>query len=144
MPPKKIILRRKEGLYLKDAGTKGRGVFCTHAIRKGEELEVTPSLLLNEEATGHLDETILVDYAFKTGPVSKRQRRQAGIKKIAACCNVIMGIASFCNHSENPNAEIVWEEVDGTIYHTLQATRAIPKNAEICTVYGEGWFEDRK
>ena len=40
MAHKKIILKRKPGLYLKDTGTKGRGVFCTTAIKKGEELTI--------------------------------------------------------------------------------------------------------
>jgi SET domain-containing protein len=55
-----------------------------------------------------------------------------------------MGLMSYCNHSEKPNAEIVWEEKLGTVYHTLQVTRDIPKHTEICTSYGAGWFDDRK
>ena len=55
-----------------------------------------------------------------------------------------MGVISYCNHSEDPNAEVQWEEHDGTLYHLVKALRRIPKNTEICTTYGDGWFDDRK
>jgi uncharacterized protein len=144
MAHKKIILKRKPGLYLKDTGIKGRGVFCTSDIRKGEELEITPSLLMNEKATDYLDKTILINYTFDAGRVSKASREHAKIRNTSESCAVIMGVASFCNHSDEPNAEISWEEQDGRVYHTLTATKAIPKNTEICTSYGEGWFKDRE
>ena len=136
-------LLRKGGLYLKHVEGKGRGVFCRTAIKKGEELEVTPALILNEKATGHVDETLLMNYTFIFGSLSKSLRQQTGVKLSRNCSCVIMGIMSFCNHDQKPNAEIVWEEIDGTLYYTLQATRAIAKNTEICTVYGDHWFEER-
>jgi hypothetical protein len=68
----------------------------------------------------------------------------AGVKSVADSSAVIMGLMTFCNHGRKPNAEIVWEEIDGTVYYSLLATRAIPKNTEICTSYGHGWFRDRK
>jgi SET domain-containing protein len=140
---KKIILERKKGLYLREAGVKGRGVFCTHDIAPGTALEVSPAVILNDSATAHVDKTILVNYTFETGHFSKRLRERLHIKKTGRCSSVIMGIASFCNHGEKPNAEIVWEERGGTVYYSLVATRRIPKNTEICTSYGEGWFDDR-
>lgn len=143
MANKKIKLDRKKGLYLKDVGHKGRGVFCTDDIAPGSVLEVSPSIVLNETATRDIDKTILVNYTFVTGSISKRLQKQLHIKKTGNCSSVIMGVASFCNHGEKPNAEIIWEEQDGTIYHTLKATRRIPKGTEICTTYGRGWFKDR-
>ncbi|MDE1152886.1 MAG: SET domain-containing protein-lysine N-methyltransferase [Micavibrio sp.] len=141
---KPTVLDRKKGLYLKETATKGRGVFCTSAIKKGETLEVTPALILNERETGHTDKTLLNNYAFTVGPLPKAIRAKAGVKDDGNASCLIMGLMTFCNHDEEPNAEIVWEQIDGTVYHTLQATRSIPKNTEICTTYGEGWFEDRQ
>jgi len=141
---KPTVLDRKDGLYLKMTATKGRGVFCTSAIRKGEVLEVTPAIILSEKETGHIDKTLLNNYAFTVGPLPKSTKAAANVKNAGEASCLIMGLMTFCNHDEAPNAEIVWEEVDGTIYHTLQATRAIPKHTEICTTYGEGWFEDRQ
>lgn len=137
-------LDRKKGLYLKRVARKGRGVFCKSAIRKGEVLEITPAVVLNERATARADKTILGDYTFVTGGISKRQREKAGVKKPDNASSVVMGIMSFCNHGRAPNAEISWAEMGGTLYYILKAIRDIPKNAEICTTYGEGWFRDRK
>lgn len=143
MPKSKTILKRKKGLYLKAAGHKGRGVFCTDNIAAGETLEVTPALILNEDATNRVDKTILSNYTFVTGGISKNMRKRSKVKKPADCSSIVMGVASFCNHGEKPNAEIVWEEQGGSLYYTLKATRRIPKNTEICTTYGKGWFDGR-
>lgn len=137
-------LDRKKGLYLKHVETKGRGVFCAFDIRAGETLEISPCILLNERSTSLVDRTILGNYTFVAGTLSKEARKKASIKKASDASSIIMGIMSFCNHGEKPNAEVLWEEVGGTLYHTLRATRKIPKHTEICTTYGAGWFEDRK
>lgn len=142
---KSRLLPRKEGLYLKHTGgAKGRGVFCRTPVKKGEVLEVTPALLLNEEETETVDETHLVNYTFVVGDISARLRKKAEVIHTDHASCVILGIMTFCNHDERPNAEIEWEEEDGTLYYILRATRNIPKNTEICTTYGEGWFDDRK
>lgn len=140
---KKIHLNRKPDIYLKKTGTKGRGVFCRHAIKEGDELEVTPAIILNERENTLIEKTILLDYAFMTAELPKTIRKQLGISDPERASCLIMGIASFCNHAAQPNAEIVWEVVEGTVYYTLRATRAIPKGTEICTSYGDDWFSWR-
>lgn len=145
MPKEKITrLDRKEGLYLKDTGAKGRGVFCASSIRAGKILETTPAIILNAAATRHVDHTILVNYTFTTGKISQRLRRQASLGKTGHASSVVMGIASFCNHGSSPNAEVIWEEKAGTLYYMLRATRNIPKHTEICTTYGDAWFDTRE
>lgn len=141
---KPLHLDRKKGLYLKETATKGRGVFCTTNIRKGETLEITPAILLDDAATGHVDHTILLNYTFSVGKLGKKSMKQAKLDKQENVSCVVMGILSFCNHSRNPNAQVVWEEHDGSVYYTLQAIRAIPRHTEICTTYGEDWFKERK
>lgn len=141
---KKKLLSRRSGLYLKDTKAKGRGVFCTSRIRKGEELEVTPALILNEKETVDADRTLLNNYTFVTGSISKSLRSKAGVTDPGQASAVIMGITSFCNHSSNPNAGVEWEEHGGSLYYTLRATRDIPANTEICTSYGAGWFDERE
>jgi len=137
-------LERAPGLYLKPTPTKGRGVFCDHDLKKGDVLEVTPALILNEDATEHVDKTRLVNYTFTVGRLGKALAKKKKLKDPSQASCLIMGLMSYCNHSEEPNAEIVWEEKLGTIYHTLQVTRDIPKHTEICTSYGAGWFDDRE
>ncbi len=140
---KKIILKRNQHLYLKDTGLKGRGVFCLKDIRAGEILEVTPSLILNEAATNRVEKTLLANYTFAAENLPKRILKRKKIKRASHSSAVVMGIASFCNHDEKSNAEILWEEQGGTLYYSLRATRRIPRNTEICTTYGKGWFDDR-
>lgn len=137
-------LERKKGLYLKETAEKGHGVFCASEIEEGEIIEISPAILLDEKETAHADKTILYDYKFKISTLSQRQRTLFGVGDPKKSCCVVMGVTSFCNHSENPNADIFWEEDGGTIYHFLEATRHIPKNTEICTNYGRGWFAKRK
>lgn len=141
MPPE---LNRKSGLYLRDAGKKGRGVFCLTDIKAGEELEITPAIILDDEQTKTADKTMLKDYTFVVGNISARLRQRVKVRKSDRASGVVMGILSFCNHDEKPNAEILWEEHEGTVYYTLRATRDIPKNTEICTTYGEDWFAERR
>jgi uncharacterized protein len=136
-------LDRKKDLYLKDVGIKGRGVFCRTAIKKGEVLEITPAVILDEAATDAVDSTTLMNYNFIIGNISKKMRRQTGVKRPAKASCVIFGVMTFCNHDEKPNAEIVWEELDGTLYYELHAKKAIPAGTEICTSYGKTWFADR-
>lgn len=143
MPSDAPRLARKDGLYLADAGAKGRGVFCDRPIRRGETLEVTPALLLNEDATAHVDNTVLVDYTFATGALSAGLRKKAGVRRSSDVSCVVYGVLTFCNHDEANNAEIQWEEHDGTLYYHLVATRDIKPHTEICTTYGDDWFAER-
>lgn len=138
------LLNRRNGLYLKETESKGRGLFCTDTIKKGDILETTPAIILNEKQSAYTNETVLENYVFKTGTISKKLREEAHVKKLRDTNALVMGIASYCNHDEYPNAEVIWDECDHTLYYILRATRSIPAGTEICTSYGQGWFEDRK
>jgi uncharacterized protein len=141
---KPLLLGRIDGLYLKMTKTKGRGVFCTRDIKKGEEIEVTPTLVLSERETLLMQKTIMRDYIFTLGKISAAIKKRTGVKKVDDGSTIIAGVMTFCNHDEEPNAEIVWEEKNGGVCHTLMATRKIPKDTEICTSYGKDWFDGRK
>lgn len=138
------FLNRKQGLYLASAGKKGRGVYCRTAIKKGELLETTPAILISAKETAHLDKTVLVNYAFAVGKLSKSLLKKNGLKPNEDVCCMVMGILSYCNHGDTPNAEVGWLEQGGSLYYALRATRNIPKGVEICTTYGDGWFDDHK
>ncbi len=138
------MLDRRKGLYLKDTKAKGRGVFCASGIEEGEILEVSPAVVLDEAATVHAEKTILHDYKFMLGELTHSQREVLHITDPKKSCCIVMGLMAFCNHDENPNADIFWEEDEGVAYHFLEATCDIPKNTEICTNYGRGWFSKRR
>lgn len=138
---KPLTFKRKEGLYLKPVKNKGRGVFCLTDIKKGDILEVTPCVVLDPAATDLADKTILRDYTFAIGDVHKRHK----VKNPALSSAVVMGIQAFCNHGGKlQNAEISWDETTDTVYYILTAIKDIPAGTEICTTYGEGWFDDRQ
>ncbi len=139
-----IYLDRKPGLYLKQTPGKGRGVFCTTDIKKGDTIETTPALVLVDEESPHAEETILNNYVFKIGEISDELREHLGIADIEAATCVVMGIGSYCNHDEQPNAQILWEETEDSLYYSLEAITDIPAGTEICTTYGETWFSDRE
>lgn len=137
------LLDRKPGLYLRHTEKKGRGLFCMYPIKAGEELEVTPAIILNEVSTTDVEPTILRDYVFKIGDVSEELLDEHDVQDADETSCVVMGIASYCNDDVDYNAEVVYQEIDGTLYYTLQAVKDIPANTEICTSYGENWFQDR-
>lgn len=130
-------------MYLKPAGIKGRGVFCVKPIKKGEELETTPAIILNASATDSIEDTILADYAFQIGDLPKAFLKKHKINDYRKACAMVMGIASYCNHGPHPNAEVRWQVKGSGLYYSLVALRDIPAHTEICTSYGEGWFDDR-
>jgi SET domain len=125
-------LERKKGLYLKITPEKFRGVFCKTRIKKGEEIESTPTIVLNEKETAHMEATIMRDYVFTLDKLSKPMLARSQVKNYKHGSTIIMGVATYCNHDKKPNAQLLWEERDGTLYHTLVALRDIPKDTEIC------------
>ncbi len=145
MKPKNApLLARKPGLYLNDSADKeGNGLFCQSDIAADEVLETTPAIILNDVQSKHLYKTILWDYVFRFGALTKKLRDKAKVKKIADSSCVVMGIASYCNSDKKPNAEVTWDEINGVLYYSLRALKHIPKNTEICTTYGGDWFASR-
>lgn len=137
------LLDRKPGLYLKHTDTRGRGVFCLTDIKKGETLETTPALILNEEDSAQIESTYLQSYVFKIGDISEELKAACGIDAVDDATCVVMGVGSYCNHSDTPNAQILWEETDGSLLYSLEAIDDIPAGTEIRTTYGETWFSDR-
>jgi SET domain-containing protein len=142
--PNRTLLVRKKRLYLKKVPAKGYGVFCREDIKRGEILEVTPAIILNEKDQNKVSDTFLDSYVFQVGKISKQMRKWCHVKDVDGAAAVVMGILSFCNHDEAPNAEILWEEKKDLLFYMLRATRDIKKNTEVCTSYGKDWFEDRK
>ena len=139
-----VTLIRKPGLYIKDTRSeKGRGVFCKTAIKKGEILEITPSILLNESETVQVDKTRLVNYTFVMDGISSKLKKKNSIKKPDMASSVVMGVLTFCNHGNTNNATVLLDEKDGTLYYILKAVANIPPHTEICTTYGDGWFDER-
>lgn len=79
-------------IYLSKSKISGRGVFAKSKIEKGEVIEIAPVIIipLNEKNKIPLE---LARYVFKSGVPGHETSALA------------MGLGSFYNHSESPNAE---------------------------------------
>lgn len=111
---------------IKHLRAKGRGLVATEDIPPRTEIVTCPVIVYDDTDAGRISKTRLGEYNFRFG---KRQNR--------AC--IILGVISLCNHAEEPNAEIVCDEL--ALMVSLIATRAIESGEEICIRYRRPlWF----
>jgi SET domain-containing protein len=113
---------------------KGRGVYATRRIRKGEIFERAPVIVIPKRQWRFAVKTIIDDYAFDWGPTNDEAA-------------VVLGYGSLYNHSHTPNAKFVYD-LRGKTYNFV-ALRDIQAGEEICTNYNGDpddhtplWFEN--
>src|SRR4051794_25229675 len=85
-----VLLQQSDAVEIRNAKGKGRGVFARRVIKKGEEIERVPVLVMPvKEVQNGLDWTTLGTYCFlwEKGKVA-----------------VALGYGSLYNHSYRPNA----------------------------------------
>jgi hypothetical protein len=126
--------RHQTELYVASVGGKGRGVFCTAPLARGQLVEVCPVILLPRREDGAIKRTTLHDYYFEFSG--------------AHFC-VALGLGSLYNHGFTPNA--VYESHAASRTLRFYARRAIPADTEITVNYlgdpeakGELWFKPRR
>ncbi|MGF1620759.1 MAG: SET domain-containing protein-lysine N-methyltransferase [Rhodomicrobiaceae bacterium] len=103
---------------------RGRGLFAAAHIARGEILERACTIHVHDEQTDTLEEILpLGDYYFRH-PKSD----DAGL--------IILGMASLCNHADEPNAHIRFED-QGELgwMAVLHALRDIAQGEEITYRY---------
>ena len=127
------MMYRKSGLYIKQSGKKGRGIFCSEIIAAGEVIEITPAICFSAAEAVHIDKTELYNYYFSAESVPISMESGAGC--------LALGLLSLCNHADLPNAEIDKTIDDKTAIFTLKALSVIPPDTEISISYGQLWFE---
>lgn len=114
LPPKKIKIEEIAG--------KGRGVIATEDIKSGETIEVCPVIFISEaEASFIKNSEVLKFYCLEETSVKK------------SC--VMFGYGSIYNHSENPNADIEYNEKKPENYLTFKAIKDIKAGEEILFDY---------
>ena len=79
------------GLYYSNTKNRGRGVFCTNDINKGDSIEICPTIIFSEQDLISIHKTKLHDFYFLWG---KDQKSGA----------IALGYGSLYNHSLEPNA----------------------------------------
>lgn len=119
------------GLYVAESEGRGRGVFTSIDISKGDIIEFCPLIIIPPNQKPLIDKTILHDYYFEW-PEPK-----------GATC-LPLGYGCIYNHSITPNIEIVLDIEGKTLqFHCLKATAA---GSELLFDYTGGeeeelWFE---
>jgi hypothetical protein len=104
-------------------GPHGRGVFATRAFKKGDTVEITPTLELPEDdVAGQLG-----DYVF-------------GSAEDESEVILLLGYGMLYNHSAEPNVEYVQH---GPREIAFIALRDVKAGEELRIDYGEEWWETR-
>lgn len=109
-------------LFVANAGHKGRGVFTSKILKKGELIEICPVIEVSykdhQKMVGH----ILENYTF----VWNTRKKSAAI---------VLGFGSLYNHSKKPNADYIKKLKDGVMVY--KAMKTIKKGEEITIDYGD-------
>ena len=124
-------MQRLEGIYYKDTGEKGRGVYTGRMLKKSDVIEICPVIVMPPHEIELIDKTVMYNYYFLW------EHGQAAIA---------LGYGSLYNHSFNPNAEYVMDFEEQTII--VKAIRNISPHEEITFNYNGDpgdrdklWFE---
>jgi SET domain-containing protein len=107
-------------VYVADAGVKGRGVFASRDIKKGELIERAPVVLVPLEQNKLIDQTRLYNYYYAWAPEDE------GIA-------IALGYGSIYNHSYTPNAYFDRRFDKGVV--DFYAVKDIAVGEEIMTNY---------
>ncbi len=111
---------------------KGRVVEVVGDIEAGQVLESSPAVALSADDRRAIDHTSLFPYYF--------------VRPDKPEVYIIFGLASFCSHSEEPNASVEWRRTGAGLWAYLTAIRPIAAGDEVTLRYGniekydtEGW-----
>lgn len=102
---------------IREAGTKGRGLFAKRSLEEGEVVAVCGAVSLGAAEVHRIRDTALNGYLFHVGDARL----------------LALGDVSFCNHSDEPNADV--EHGHGTV--VLKTTRAVAEGEELLIRYAK-------
>ncbi len=107
--------------------SKGRMVIATQPLQAGEVIEIAPAIAISEKTRECLKPTELFQYCFVQPDRYVRDRPASGY--------LVLGLATLCNHSNNPNAKIEWVKNDTGSWSHLIALHGINSGEEIVLFY---------
>lgn len=120
-------------LYIAHSDERGRGVFTSKAIKKGDLIEICPVIILSQKDKVIIHDTHLHDYYFDWGADDK-------------ACAIALGYGSIYNHDADPNADYSMNDEEQSI--TIECIRDIDPGDEITFMYvhkkedeDKLWFE---
>ena len=112
---------KRDGLAIKRS-PHGRGVFATRRFKKGQLVEVCPTVeVADADVVGRLD-----DYVYSS------------VKKGDSL--IVLGYGMLYNHSDDPNVE--YDQVEPSKI-TFRALRKIEPGEELTIDYGDEWWDTR-
>lgn len=112
-------------VYVAKSKYKGRGVFASHHISMGEEIEVCPILLEKKNRIPH--NNVVTDYVFSTG--------------VEGEVALALGYCGLINHDDKYNARWIIDRETRKV--TIVALTDISKGQEIFVSYGDKYWETR-
>jgi uncharacterized protein len=107
---------------------KGRALFARDKIYAKQKIAVAPAYQVPQNDLDMLKQCDVYKYVFyDTKKFDKRGSIADGY--------FLFGSFSFCNHSENPNASVVWHYENAVLSASLQALADISADEEITIKY---------
>jgi hypothetical protein len=113
-----------KGIFIDDAGKKGRGVFTKKAIPAETLVETAPVIVLNPEDRTKIEDTGLYYYIFEWGDDTDHGA-------------VGLGYVSMYNHESPSNCEYLMDYEEKTI--SIVTMREIAAGEELTINYSAGW-----
>lgn len=119
---KKEINISNKDLFVSNAGHKGRGVFTSKILKKGDLVEICPVIELSYKEHQTLAGHLLENYAF----VWNTRKKSVAI---------LLGFGSLYNHSTKPNTDYIKKIKEGVM--VFKALKTIKAGEEISIDYGD-------
>ncbi|MGB3512915.1 MAG: SET domain-containing protein-lysine N-methyltransferase [Microcoleaceae cyanobacterium] len=102
-------------------------MFAVQDVPKGTLIKVAPAMVLPPEQLQILDNTKVLDYYFV------QPLEYAATKKIKGY--FVLGLASLCNHAEDPNSSVEWIEDEVGAWSHLIAQKHVKTDEEVTLFY---------
>ena len=119
---------RHPDIYIANAESKGRGIYCKTDLPADVVIEIAPVIVMSEDDRKLLDKTLLHDYIFEWTPDGARM-----------CC-MALGYVPIYNHSYTSNCEYVMNYDEQTI--SILTMRPIPAGEELTINYNGDWDDN--
>ena len=107
---------------------KGRGLYALTAFDKGTTIEAAPALQLDTNDWQKVEKSSLFPYVFaEPSNYCPTRADRSGY--------VVLGLQTFCNHDNLPNAEVHWQKNGLGHWALLVALKSIQPDEEITIYY---------
>lgn len=148
LPDDILHLHRPSTLYIKQNTPKGRGVFTSANIKKGDVVEVSPVLVFEDEEERRrmigMEGSLLGGYTYNwphtTTSMTTTSRPSLPPQALP------LGLGSLFNHSSHPFSQnVLWTRDIRNSCIMYTAARDIGAGEELCISYGDRarlWFRD--